>query len=597
MLLLHRLRIFFVPIVSAIAASAATGQICNSTSSCLSAHASGGCSDAECCITVCSLDPACCSGDWDASCVFTAEINCLGLCGATVNGSCFKAHANPSCDDEACCLAVCVFDDFCCTAVWDFTCSLQAGFVCEGTPSVCPSEGNCNAPHATGGCNDGACCEAVCSVDPSCCSGPWDAICVSLAAEICQGNCQPSCPSGSNLEPEACGSRSNDDCYSVNGGAPTNLPPDRALCGTLGYMAGTGTGPDVDAYTLALTDPDGDGLVSVRLQLTSASKAFVALLPIAGCAPISSASLSVNSNLCILRESDALCVAPGNYRVLVGAGEFPTVNGIPQCGPESMYTLFIETNQKCAVPCGTGTASCYFPRALPGCSDAACCSTVCAVDPACCEAAWDGLCVDAAVLACGLGPAVNDECAGALLAVDGENPLSLERAITDGTLSQSCTTNGSTTSYHDVWFRYVATRSGITTVETCGVGNFDSRIAVYSGNCAKRTLIACNDNGPFCIPLGTSQLEFTSVLGAQYLIQIGTNQGYGGDGAFRINCNDGLCSSCAADLNGDAIVDAADLSMLLNAWGANGGVADIDGDGIVDAPDLTILLGAFGDCG
>ncbi len=584
-------------VVYAVSPSMARAQVCNSTSSCLSAHASGGCSDPDCCLTVCSLDPACCSGDWDASCVFTAETNCIGLCGATVNGSCFAVHPNPSCDDETCCLAVCAFDDFCCTASWDFTCSLQAGFACEGTPSVCPGDGNCNSTHANGGCSDGACCEAVCSVDPGCCAGPWDAICVSLAADICQGNCQPACPSGSNLEPESCGARSNDDCYSASGGAPTPLLPDRYLCGSLGFMAGTGTGSDVDAFTVTLTDPDGDGLVSVRLQLTSASKAFVALLPLTGCAPIASASLSANSNLCIQRESDALCVAPGAYRVLVAAGEFPNVNGIPQCGPESLYTLFIETNQKCAPPCGSGNASCYFPRGVPGCSDATCCTSVCAVDPACCDAAWDGLCVDAAVMVCGLGPATNDECQGATEAFDGLNALTTERAITHGTLPATCTTNGSTTCLHDVWFRYVATHSGATTVSTCDFGHFDSRIAVYSGNCAKRTLLACNDNGPFCIPLGTSELEFTAVSGQAYLIQIGTNQGYGGDGQFAINCDGGSCAPCEADLNSDGIVDAADLSMLLNAWGSKGGTADIDGDGIVDAPDLTILLGSFGSCG
>jgi probable HAF family extracellular repeat protein len=51
-----------------------------------------------------------------------------------------------------------------------------------------------------------------------------------------------------------------------------------------------------------------------------------------------------------------------------------------------------------------------------------------------------------------------------------------------------------------------------------------------------------------------------------------------------------------ADLDGDGSVGAADLSMLLGAWGACGAAcpADLDGDGAVGAADLSILLGAWG---
>ena len=53
---------------------------------------------------------------------------------------------------------------------------------------------------------------------------------------------------------------------------------------------------------------------------------------------------------------------------------------------------------------------------------------------------------------------------------------------------------------------------------------------------------------------------------------------------------------CIADLTGDALVDGADLTFLLGAWGEAGGSADIDGSGHVDGADLTILLGEWGDC-
>ncbi|MFO0829291.1 MAG: hypothetical protein U0572_14230 [Phycisphaerales bacterium] len=52
---------------------------------------------------------------------------------------------------------------------------------------------------------------------------------------------------------------------------------------------------------------------------------------------------------------------------------------------------------------------------------------------------------------------------------------------------------------------------------------------------------------------------------------------------------------CAADLNADGTVDAADLAILLGAW-SSGGAADLNCSGAVDASDLAILLGAWGPC-
>ncbi len=46
------------------------------------------------------------------------------------------------------------------------------------------------------------------------------------------------------------------------------------------------------------------------------------------------------------------------------------------------------------------------------------------------------------------------------------------------------------------------------------------------------------------------------------------------------------------DLNGDFVVDAADLAILLGQWGGPGS-GDLDGNGTVDAADLAILLGAW----
>lgn len=53
------------------------------------------------------------------------------------------------------------------------------------------------------------------------------------------------------------------------------------------------------------------------------------------------------------------------------------------------------------------------------------------------------------------------------------------------------------------------------------------------------------------------------------------------------------CPKNPSDINGDGRVDAADLSELLNAWGA-AGATDVDGSGTTDAADLSVVLSNWG---
>lgn len=53
---------------------------------------------------------------------------------------------------------------------------------------------------------------------------------------------------------------------------------------------------------------------------------------------------------------------------------------------------------------------------------------------------------------------------------------------------------------------------------------------------------------------------------------------------------------CDADMNGDELVDGADLASLLAAWGTASTLADLTDDGVVDGADLAVLLSAWGAC-
>ena len=50
------------------------------------------------------------------------------------------------------------------------------------------------------------------------------------------------------------------------------------------------------------------------------------------------------------------------------------------------------------------------------------------------------------------------------------------------------------------------------------------------------------------------------------------------------------------DINGDDKVNGLDLGLLLAAWNTDNFAADIDGNGIVDATDLVLVLGGYGAC-
>jgi len=52
---------------------------------------------------------------------------------------------------------------------------------------------------------------------------------------------------------------------------------------------------------------------------------------------------------------------------------------------------------------------------------------------------------------------------------------------------------------------------------------------------------------------------------------------------------------CDPDLNGDGVVDSADLAILLGAWGTSG-PGDLSGDNFVGSTDLAVLLGGWGPC-
>ena len=104
-------------------------------------------------------------------------------CGDGTAGSCLVANGTPGCNNQACCETVCAVDSNCCTVAWDATCKDLANSLC-GTCGD-PGAGDCCTVHATGGCDDAACCRTVCELDQACCTQDWDQLCVDGATALC----------------------------------------------------------------------------------------------------------------------------------------------------------------------------------------------------------------------------------------------------------------------------------------------------------------------------------------------------------------------------------------------------------------------------
>lgn len=171
-------------------------------------------------------------------------------------------------------------------------------------------------------------------------------------------------------------------------------------------------------------------------------------------------------------------------------------------------------------------------------------------------------------------PPANDTCAAATL-VTGSGPFAFDNtyATNDG-LAGTCVATA-----RDVYFRWVAPVSALTTVTTCGLTSADTVLAVLEA-CGTAP-VACDDNA--CGP--QSRATFVATSGATYWVRVASAAGAaGGSGQFTIEQS--TCAICPADYDSNGGVDGADLAMFFADYEAGSGCADVDQNGGVDGADL-----------
>ncbi|HMN97125.1 MAG TPA: hypothetical protein PKC43_11665 [Phycisphaerales bacterium] len=117
-------------------------------------------------------------------------------------------------------------------------------------------------------------------------------------------------------------------------------------------------------------------------------------------------------------------------------------------------------------------------------------------------------------------------------------------------------------------------------------GTFQGHQSVCEATGCPQPIGACCFGSGFCLAL----TEADCALAGATWIGLGSTCADGN--------GNGTADACEAppgvfgDLNGDGIVNGADLGILLGAWGGSG-AADLDDNGVVDGADLGLLLGAW----
>lgn len=211
---------------------------------------------------------------------------------------------------------------------------------------------------------------------------------------------------------------------------------------------------------------------------------------------------------------------------------------------------------------------------------------------------------DVFVASYGGSPPLNDVCSKATTVLAGLHNFDTVDADTTLLGTESC--NPNRTIYHDAWFRYVATRTGVVTVSTDGLTSLDTVIAIYT-SCpsAAGGAIACDDDSGAGL---SSRLQFNAVNGADYYIRLGnfSSNVNGGTGQFLIIACPADVAGLGGSAGGDGQLTPDDLVYFLQQFFNNNlAVCDIailggnpGSDGQITPDDLVYFLSLFfSNCG
>lgn len=389
---------------------------------CCATHGPG-CNDYAIELCVCEVNPECCSGTWDETCVDAVSLLGCGTCGPEAQcgdgvcqsgedcvtcgvdcglcvGACCEANDTIGCVDPRAQSCVCTVRPQCCTDVWDEACAAMASDTC----TACCGDGVCGLGEGCEGCPDDCldcppgCGNTFCDLGEDCRSCPTDC-----------GTCPIICGDTVCESGETC-AKCNDDCGNCTGsccldngtiGCIDPLVTD-CVCALLPKCCMTGWDADCAKAAEQCDTCGGDCCVANGSP---------------GCSDQTvEACVCAQDEFCCDTEWDNTCITE---ITTLGCGICPgsccLVNTTPGCidpDVQACVCSFMATccttvwDAPCALAaeqCGSCSGDCCSANGTPGCFDQTVEACVCAQDPFCCNNNWDNTCVDeVATFGCGV---------------------------------------------------------------------------------------------------------------------------------------------------------------------------------------------------
>ncbi len=181
----------------------------------------------------------------------------------------------------------------------------------------------------------------------------------------------------------------------------------------------------------------------------------------------------------------------------------------------------------------------------------------------------------------------NNDCVNRTPLSEGVTALDTENATTDGVpLDVTCDEGNGVAMGQDVWFDYIASCTGIATLDTCGNANFDTWLAVYgdgSSTCScpadNTGLLSCSDNAAGCA-LGTSRVSLAVTQGSCYTIRAGGAGVAEGLGSLSLTCAPDLCANAVLLSAGSTTPGTTENTSVNDAIGPDCGTGPVTSPGV-----------------
>ena len=299
----------------------------------------------------------------------------------------------------------------------------------SGVPECTPAIGDCCSQNDSEGCEDGPCCLAVCAELPSCCEDVWGQDCATMAMQLCShcgedcgmdnliGSYPPHCSIDArqphelydatyefgwtelvlsfDCDPAPLGLGPADFFVEVE--PPWQIPP------SVSTVVTDSVSQTVTVILDDLIEPD---YWTCIMHIHTCRQWCMGYLPGDVDQSLQTGVHDILALIACINELGPQCplwLADTDRSGVVDGQDLNRLNDLLY-GNGQFEVWLGQSLPPCPgtpVTCGTpGTGDCFEPNGTPFCDNAECCDTVCAVEPACCELAWDAGCVGLALQHC-----------------------------------------------------------------------------------------------------------------------------------------------------------------------------------------------------